>query len=163
MKTLIIYYSKHGSTQKVVSYLQEHLSCDTINILTTPVPSIVDYDLIILGGSIYYGSIHPKLTQYIESQLNTLLTKKIGLFLLCMMSEETAAEQFNHNFNQALLNHSLADGFFGGVLEKSTLNPIEKLVTSFTFKNVITNDGLYYDEVDRFIEALSSNEAQMNS
>lgn len=157
MKTLIIYSSKHGSTQKVVSYLQEHLSCDTINILTTPVPSIVDYDLIILGGSIYYGSIHSKLTQYIESELDLLLTKKIALFLLCMMSEETAAEQFNHNFNQTLLNHSCADGFFGGVLEKDSLNPIEKLVTRFTFKNVVTNDGLYYDEVDRFIDALSKN------
>lgn len=157
MKTIIIYSSKHGSTQKVVSYLQEHLSCDTINILTTPIPSITDYDQVIIGGSIYYGSLHPKLTQYIETFLPQLLEKKIALFLLCLMSEETAAEQFNTNFNQQLLNHSTIDGFFGGVLEKESLNPLEKIVTRFTFKNVDTHNGVFYDEVDRFIEAIKTN------
>lgn len=154
MKTIIIYTSKHGTTQKVVSYLQEKLSCDTLNLLTTPPPSIEDYDIVVLGGSIYYGSLDPKLTAYIDANLTQLLTKKIALFLVCLMSEETAAQQFNNSFTQALLNHSLIDGFFGGVLEKETLNPIEKLVSSFTFKHVDTNNGLYYDEVDKFAEAL---------
>jgi len=152
MKTLIIYTSKHGSTQKIVSYIQDKLSCDTLNLLTTPAPSLDEYDLILLGGSIYYGSLHTKLTSYINEVLPQLLEKKIGLFLVCLLSEETAAEQFNHNFDQALLNHSMADGFFGGVLESDSLNPIEKIVSRFTFKNIDTHEGLFFDEVDKFVD-----------
>ena len=155
MKTLVIYTSKHGSTKKIASYIQEKLEADAVNLLQDECPSLDVYDQIIIGGSIYYQTINPKITGLIEANLPLLLTKRIALFLVCLMSEESAAEQFNNNFDEQLLNVSLADGFFGGQLVPQQLNPLEKLVTSFTFKNIDVNDSLLFDEVDTFIEALN--------
>jgi menaquinone-dependent protoporphyrinogen oxidase len=154
MKTLIIYTSKHGSTEKIASYMKDKLQCDTVNLLNHQCPELEDYEQVIIGGSIYYNSINPAITELIEEKLDLLLTKRVALFLVCLMSEESAAEQFNNNYSEQLLNHSTADGFFGGILQQQELNPIEKVVTSFVFKNVNVNDDIYYDEVDRFIEAL---------
>lgn len=154
MKTLIIYTSKHGSSAKIANYIKEKLQADTVNLLDSTCPSLDAYDLIILGGSIYYKAIDPKLSEFIEANLDILLTKQISLFLVCLMSEESAAEQFNNNFADKLLNHSSVDGFFGGVLEAQDLNPIEKLVTSFAFKNVNVNEQLFFDEADKFVEAI---------
>ncbi len=151
MKSLIIYTSKHGSTQKIVDYIADKIQADSVNLLKDQVNDLDAYDQIIIGGSIYYGSIHALISSYIEENLETLLTKRIALFLVCMLSEESAAEQFNNNFNENLLNHSIADGFFGGILTKESLNPVEKLVTSFVFKNVDTFDQIYFDEIDKFL------------
>lgn len=151
MKSLIIYTSKHGSTQKIVDYIADKIQADCVNLLNEQVSNLDAYDQVIIGGSIYYGSIHSMISGYIEENLDTLLTKRIALFLVCMLSEESAAEQFNNNFNEKLLNHSIADGFFGGILTKESLNPVEKLVTSFVFKNVDTFDQIYFDEIDKFI------------
>jgi len=155
MKTLIVYTSKHGSTRKIASYMAKAFQADHVNLLEDSIINLENYDRIIVGGSIYYRSIHPLITEFMESNMDILLSKTIGLFLVCLLSEESAAEQFNLNFNELLLNHSSADGFFGGVLEAERLSPLEKVITSFTFKNASTFDQLFYDEVDNFIEALS--------
>ncbi len=151
MKSLIIYTSKHGSTQKIVDYIAEKIQADCVNLINGTVNDLDSYDQIIIGGSVYYGSIHSLISGYIDKNLDILLNKRIALFLVCLLSEESAAEQFNNNFNENLLNHSIADGFFGGVLSKETLNPVEKLVTSFVFKKVNTFDQIYFDEIDKFI------------
>lgn len=155
MKTLIVYTSKHGSTKKIANYIKDKLQCDAVNLLETPCPSLDTYEQVVIGGSIYYKALNPKLSEFIESNLDTLLAKKIALFLVCLLSEESAAEQFNNNFDEVLLNHSSADGFFGGVLEPRVLNPIEKLVTSFAFKNVNVNEDLFFDEADKFALAIA--------
>jgi len=157
MKTLIIYTSKHGSTKKIADYIKDKLQVDSVNLLNSPCPSLKEYEQIVIGGSIYYKAIDPKLSEFIEGNLDSLLKKKIALFLVCLMSEEPAAEQFNNNFDETLLNHSSADGFFGGVLESEELNPLEKLVTSFAFKNVNVHENLFFDEVDKFVEAIAIN------
>ena len=154
MKSLILYTSKHGSTKKIVDYMTSKLDADSFNLLDCAAPDIAEYEQIILGGSIYYGSVHSQMSNFVESHLGSLLNKRIALFLVCMLSEESAAEQFNSNFNEELLNHSLADGFFGGVITKDSLNPVEKLVTSFTFKRADTFDQIYFDEVDKFLDQL---------
>lgn len=156
MKTLIIYTSKHGSTEKIAQYIKEKLQGDSVNLLKSECPPLSDYDSIVIGGSIYYKAIDPKLTECIEANISTLLNKQLSLFLVCLMSEESAAEQFNNNFDPDILNHSSADGFFGGVLEPTELNPIEKLVTSFAFKNVNVHDQLFFDEADKFVEAIKA-------
>ncbi len=154
-KSIVIYTSRHGSTHKIASYIGDKLQCDTVNLLEDDKVQLSDYDLVIIGGSIYYGSIDTRLSELIESNLDLLLSKKLALFLVCMMCEDSAADQFNNNYPQQILAHSCADGFFGGLLSKENLGPIEKMVTSVTFHNIDTHDNIYFDEVDKFIEALS--------
>ena len=151
MKSLILYTSKYGSTKKIVDYMADQLCADSINLIDNTQINLSSYDQVIIGGAIYYGSIHNLISSFIEDNQDELLTKNIALFLVCMLSEETAAEQFNNNFSDKLLSHSVADGFFGGILMKEQLNSVEKLVTSFTFKNAGTFDQLYFDEVDKFV------------
>lgn len=134
--------------------MADKLSADSQNLLEKESVEFTDYDQVIIGGSIYYGSIHSLISDFIEKTTDQLLKKKVALFLVCMLSEETAAEQFNNNYSEELLAHSVADGFFGGTLQKEQLNPVEKLVTTFTFRNNDTFDKIYYDEVDKFLDQL---------
>ena len=59
MKTAIIYYSKHGTTERVAHLIGEKLSpeLEYISLKEFHNPDIQGYDRIILGTSIYAG--HP--------------------------------------------------------------------------------------------------------
>ena len=71
MKTAIIYMSKHGTTEKVVNIISDHLTLintDVFNIRNVKAPDLIKYDFIIIGGSIHAGMIQKKVKQFcIES------------------------------------------------------------------------------------------------
>ncbi len=154
MKILILYASKYGTTQRIVDQMCEHLSADTMNILHDKRPNLDSYDLIILGGPVYYGTLHSKLKSFIEDELDALLTKKIALFLVCMMNEDFAANQFNYSFNEKLLAHSLYDGFFGGEISKNQITLVEKFITQVAFRKKPLHDSILTTEVTRFVEEI---------
>ena len=66
MKTAIIYYSKHGTTERVTHLIGEKLTnkVDYISLKECPRPDIRTYDRIILGTAIYAGSPNRKITQF---------------------------------------------------------------------------------------------------
>ena len=66
MKTIIVYSSKYGYTEDCVNSLAEKIDGEvsTFNIYTEKIPSIDEFDNIIIGGSIYMGQIQKKLKLY---------------------------------------------------------------------------------------------------
>lgn len=153
MKTALIYTSKYGTTDQVAQYIQSKINCDIYNLLVVKPPDIEHYDRVIIGGSIYYGNIHKKLSNFIDNALPDLVTKKISLFLVCLLGEDSAAEQFNNNFPTELLNLSDVEGLFGGLLDRSKLNLLERFITRIAYHK---NDELAidYSEIDKFIDCL---------
>jgi len=90
MKTLIIYTSKHGSTGKIANYIKDKLNGDSINLLESPCPSLNEYSQVVIGGSVYYKAIDPKLSEFIETNLDSLLNKKVALFLVCLSNSKSS-------------------------------------------------------------------------
>jgi menaquinone-dependent protoporphyrinogen oxidase len=152
MKTIVLYTTRHGSTEVIAKNIASKLNADVCNILKEPIPNLREYEAIIIGAPIYLGSINPKMTALIERNTSTLLSKKLGLFLVCLMDEELAADQFNTAYGNELLSHSTADGFFGGKMPENMLNPIEKIITHVAFRHKPIHEDILTTEVEKFIE-----------
>lgn len=129
MKTAIVYMSKHGTTEKVVKIISEHLthqSYDVFNLRNNKTPDISEYDFVIIGGSIHAGMVQKRVKQFCISNANVLLDKKVGLFLCCMEVGEKATEQFNNAYPFELRQHAFYSGLMGGECLTDKMNFFER-------------------------------------
>lgn len=131
MKSLIVYCSTHGTTEKAVQLLSKELEGD-ITALDLKRDKhdvdVRDFDSIIIGGSIHVGNIQRKVKLFIRNNLDVLMTKKIGLFLCCMYDGVTATDQFEQAFPAELRKVAVVSGLFGGELILSKMNFFEKQI-----------------------------------
>jgi len=130
MGTLIVYMSKHGCAEKAARIIAEALGGDvTVVDLASKDPiDLSRYETVIIGGSIYLGSLQKGLRKFCEKNLSTLLTKRIGLFICCMNQNDAARKHYEAVYNESLRSRAAAAGIFGGELDFEKLSLIEKSV-----------------------------------
>lgn len=131
MKTLIVYCSSQGTTEKAVSVLCENIEGEVLAVdlkRDKILFDLEDYDGVIIGGSIHAGEIQRKIKQFIKQHHDELLEKEVGLFLCCIRDGDIAVEQFNRAFPQDLRKNSVAMGLFGGEFLVSKMNFFERQV-----------------------------------
>ena len=130
MSTLILYMTKHGTTEKMAKLLQHELNetnIQLINLHNEKNPDISGFDKIIIGASIHAGKIQKRIRKFCENNLEQLKTKRIGLFLCCM-DEKKVKIQFDNAFPEALRNHSEYNSYFGGEFLLDKMNFLEKAI-----------------------------------
>lgn len=129
MKGIIIYSTKYGSVEKAAKILKSKLQDNIVlaNVMKEKVPSLEEFDTVMLGGSIYVGKIQKKLTSYINQHISELLNKKVGLFI-CAGQEEVLQKELETAFPKELYDYAAAKEVFGHEinLEKATF--FDKLV-----------------------------------
>jgi menaquinone-dependent protoporphyrinogen oxidase len=131
MKSLIVYCSSHGTTEKAVQILSEWLEGEvyTLNLKKEKLQMDLDnFESIIIGGSIHAGNIQRKIKHFIDEYHDELAGREIGLFLCCMNEGNSAIEQFNHAFPEDLRKNSTAMGLFGGEFLFAKMNFFEKQI-----------------------------------
>lgn len=67
MEYLIIYMSRHGTTEKVALHLKDRLSVDKVmlvNLEHEEIPDLTNFESVIIGGSVHAGVIQDELTQF---------------------------------------------------------------------------------------------------
>ena len=86
MKTLIVYATKHGCTEKCANELKNNLTgeIELHNLKKSVKTDLNDFWTIIIGGSIHVGQVQKNVKQFCLNNLDLLIEKKIGLFLCCM-------------------------------------------------------------------------------
>ncbi len=128
MRTLIVYASSHGTTEKAARLLRGNLEDDVeiVNLKTDPAPQLEKFDLVIIGGSIHAGTLQKRVRKFVEKNLAALLQKRVALFLCCMEEGEKAWKQFEQAYRQELREASLANGLFGGEFIFSRMNFLER-------------------------------------
>lgn len=137
MRTLIVYESKHGGTEKCVSKLKENLQGDVIacNLVDGRPPNTELFDNVILGGPVYAGKLPKQLRGYIESHSEELSLRKLGLFV-CGMQQGTPAEaELRAAFPDNIYNIAVQKQFFGGALYMEKLNFFERMVAKMVTKS----------------------------
>lgn len=130
MPTIILYMTTHGCTEKAARILMTRMYDDVtlVNIEGMPDPDLTRFDRVIIGGSVHMGEIRKELKQYCERNLDSLLQKKLGLFLCCMFEGETAQKQFRQAYPEALRVHATATGLFGGEISFDRMNRFEAMI-----------------------------------
>ena len=130
MKSVIIYTTTHGCTEKCVVKLQQQLggNAKLVNIKKSKLDNLEYYETIIIGGSIHAGQIQRRIKKFCQTNLDTLKKKKIGIFLCCMEEGETAQKQFQDAFPDELIEHATATGIFGGEFNFEKMNFVAKAI-----------------------------------
>lgn len=156
MKTLIVYASSHGTTEKVANIIKEKLDSSfvqTINLKSKQKIELSNYETVIIGGSIHAGSIQSEVKNFIKENTITLMEKKIALFLCCMNEKEEQTE-FTANFPELLRNHSTYNAIVGGEYIFEKMNFIERFLVRKISGVSTTISKLRHTEIDNLVNSL---------
>jgi menaquinone-dependent protoporphyrinogen oxidase len=128
MKTIIIYESLHGSTEKCALLLSEVLNSETQISRLQDMDDIRlnDFDKVIIGGSIHNGVIQLRIEEFIQKHNDQLLEKPLGLYLCCMEEGDTARMQFEKAFPSVLRERAVVTGLFGGEFNLKRMSFFER-------------------------------------
>ena len=133
MKIVIIYASKHGTTEKVAASIAEKLRENNevalFSLKKNPNPDICDFGMVILGTPVYAGQASGKMQKFCKNNGQTLLQKKTGLFVCGMEPEQTKREkELTDAYPEVLLKNAVATGFLGGAFKFEEMNFMERFI-----------------------------------
>ncbi|ACL69158.1 flavodoxin domain-containing protein [Halothermothrix orenii] len=155
MKKLILYASKHGTTEKASALLAEKLTGEVERVnVQKKFPDLRGYDYIIIGGSIHAGQIQKEIKKLCEDNLNILLDKKIGLFLCCGL-EDRVDDQMKTGFGSKLYEHARVRGYFGYEFNFDKMNFLERLVVKVLAKVKESKSSIYEENIEDFANKIN--------
>ena len=157
MKTLIIYASKYGTVADCATHLKSKLASDVTLVDVKKINKDLDleqFDTIIIGGSIYAGSISKALKLFCTENLEQLCQKNIGLFLCCGQMSE-ANEFFTKNFPSKLLEHAKITKAFGSEARLEKMKLLDKSILKAVTKGNFSSFEISYDNIAKFAETFT--------
>src|SRR5690554_5725337 len=157
--TLIVFASNHGAVEKCARELFRQLDgkvdiCNLNNREYTP--DLSKYDSIIVGGSIHSGEIQEVIAQFCENHMESLATKRLGLFISCLYSGEKAKRQLDNAFPEKLNRHAVVRDYFGGEVDALKLSFWERIITSQVIENENLVVKLSKERIDRFANKMKA-------
>lgn len=158
MKTLILYASKYGCTEKAAFLLKARLGeADVINLKDTKVPALAAYDNVILGGSIYYGKIRKEMAVFTSKFEQELSGKRLGLFICAGMTGEKAEQELQQAYPEALYKKALAKGILGDEIYPEKISAIDKWILRMVKgKGDNGGAGLSMERLERFARTMTA-------
>lgn len=154
MKTLIVYASKTGTTERCAGILGKNLKDVTIiNLTATQNEDINKYDLIIIGSPIRMGIIDKKVKDFISKNSKSLKNKKVAYFICCGFSENWK-QYYEQNFPKELLDNAITYDSFGGEMNLEKQKGFDKFIVKMVSKNIDKNKEIKIidENINKFIE-----------
>ncbi|HEY5557957.1 flavodoxin domain-containing protein [Acetobacterium sp.] len=134
MKTMILFGSTYGYTQECATKLTKDLGGEVLLVnAKDKIPSLEDYDTILIGGSIYMGQIQKKIKEYCISNEEVLKNKNLGFFVSSGIPENFDTN-IKNAFPESLLKSALSIENFGGELRTEKMKLSHKLLTAMMKK-----------------------------
>jgi len=127
MKTIIVYTSKTGTTEKCVNILKQALKDAAVIDLNQTEPALAEYDLVIIGSPIRVGKIDAKIKVFINQNKELLKTKKTAYFICCGFEKDTE-RYFKTNIPDDLLKMAVIYCSFGGEMDLAKQKGIDKMI-----------------------------------
>jgi menaquinone-dependent protoporphyrinogen oxidase len=156
MRVLVIYTTRHGTSQKIARAIQ-HSSSHQVrlhNLKKNNQPDLDRHDFIVLGSSIHAGRIPRRLRRFIRKKSDQLLAKPLAIYLCCM-DLGNSEKQMEANFPKPLREHAIELRCLGGEFLFEKMNKIEKTLV----KKIAGADGsksnLRHDALQSFIQSLN--------
>jgi len=152
MSTMIIYASKHGTTEDCAKSLAKKMGDDVqlVNAKKDKIPCLQCPDTIIVGGPVYAGRLPKEITKFIQANEELLMKKKLGLFMCGLAdTEKETQEQFERIFPEKLRQHAVAVENFGGEINWDKLGFLEKTAIKMVTKESGTRSNLHPEAIER--------------
>ncbi len=108
MKTLILYASQYGTTEKCANLLAKKLAqgADVRRLKAGESVPLDGYGTVVVGASVRAGQLLKEARAFCSGNEAALLQKRLGLMICCGMPQE-AGKHFEANFSPALLAHAV--------------------------------------------------------
>ena len=158
MKTLILYASKYGAAEEIARRIAReidgattHPSAVVHDIKQSGIPAIGDFDCVVVGSSLYAGSIRKEAKAFVIKNAGALGEKKLGLFLSGLGQDNG---YFEKNFPRSLLDKAKATGFLGGIFDPEKANGIERFIMKIVAKQNAYSDSIDQEAITRFVDAM---------
>lgn len=157
MKTLIVYGTKYGCTEKCAKILSEKLTDKTElwNLKVVKDLDVSKYNKVIIGGSIYMGKIQKEVSEFCSKNLDLLKGKKVGLFICCMQDEDVVDKELNDSFPQELIASSLTKECFGGEFVFKKMSFMHKLIVKKVSKIEQDTSNILEKNINRFAQLMN--------
>ena len=104
MKSIILYHSKTGCTEKCANYVNERNETELHKIVQFK-GSLKDYDTVVIMGPVYMGKFEGVAKGFIEKFKHELLTKKLIIVIIGMNTEGFDA-MVKHSIPEEIINHA---------------------------------------------------------
>jgi len=154
MKTLILYATKHGAAGEIARRIAQRMDGATVcDLKQGDIPSLAQYDCVILGSSLYVGAIRKEAKAYLSQNIEGLRGKKIGLFLSGMDATQGKA-CFEANFAPELLQAARAKRFLGGIFDPKKAGALERFVMKIAAKQSGYTNSIDDGAIKQFVEDL---------
>lgn len=156
MKTLIIYASKTGTTEKCAKKIKTQLKDATVMNIYTQNEDMNKYDLIVIGSPIRIGMIDKKIKSFLTKNKENLKSKKIAYFICCGFNENWKT-YYKQNIPKDLLDNAITYDTFGGEMDLLKQKGFDKLITKMVSKNMDESREIKIlnENMDRFIKELN--------
>lgn len=125
MKSIVVYESKYGSTEKYAKWIGEELNCKVSKIGDTNIEDLLNYDNIVFGGWLHAGSI--KGLKQIYKDIDKLKNKNIIVFSvgLSIMDDKVFEEVNKNNFKDM---ENIKHFYLRGAFNYKNLTASDKLM-----------------------------------
>ena len=152
MKTIIIYTSSNGCTEKAVKELSQKLSgeIETIDLRHHHSPPLNEFDRIIIGGSIHSGRIQQRINSFCLTHMHMLRTKEIGLFICCSHKPKIAQEEINEAFPEELHQMAKTEAIFRKILKLERMSLVKRILVKKVARVRENVSELDANSIDRF-------------
>ncbi len=157
MRTLLVYSSKYGCTEKCAEILAKKLLGETrlINLKKDKNPDLSGYDRVVVGGPVYIGKINKEVKSFCAINLDLLKKRKLGLFICCMAEGKQAKDELDGAFPKELLETAAAKDYFGGEFMVTKMNPIDRLIVKKIAKTEKDVSNILTDRIERFARLMN--------
>lgn len=155
MKTLIIYASKTGTTEKCAKNIESKLEdAITVNIHDKN-EDITKYDLIIIGTPIRMGMIDKNMKKFLSSNKEYLKSKNTAYFICCGFNENWK-KYYEQNISKDLLQKAIIYDTFGGELDIEKQKSFDKFIIKMVSKTLDGNKEIKIldENINKFVRRL---------
>lgn len=155
MKTLLVYASKSGCTEKCAALVAGKLQGEvtSIDLGKNPSPSLTAFDAVVIGTFIRVGQGAKPVKEFMVQNMDALLQKKVALFLCCA-NEEAVETQMKAAFPEPLYSHAVAREHLGFGFYFDKMNFIERKMISIIAKTKENKEAIHADNIERLAAAL---------
>jgi len=153
MKTIILYATKYGAAQEIAQRIAVKIDGSVLHNLKEDLPSLESFDCIILGSSVYAGSIRKEAKKFLLQNADVLTEKKYGLFL-CGLGADSKDAYLSANFSPDIIQKAKAADFLGGIFDPEKANGFERLIIKIISKKSGCINMLNDRKIEKFAEAM---------
>lgn len=164
MKTLIVYSSSYGFTERCARRIAANLGEETTDVMRIRkllMPDIRGYDKVIIGSPVYMGQIDTWIKLFCENKLDQLLEKEVGIFVCCGRLEQVN-EVIGVSFPKQLITAAKGVEVLGGEVDLERLRPHHRfvikaaMVTKLADIKGVKGPGFLYKNHQRLVRMLNA-------